>query len=182
MRETHPSSQGCCVVRWKEKERPYQPVVVETGSWSAALAGEARVVRRDGRGAGGRLGEWASSTWSRTDNRGRSRAAGRAGDDHLEGGEKASNRRRSRGAGGLGYLGLVFRRIHFTLLRSSAPLGGARERRIILCRFGAGGERGVSGGMVISAVGTVGGGGGAAVGDGAEVTLLGAGRVGTAVF
>ena len=36
--------------------------------------------------------------------------------------------------------------------------------------------------MVVSAVGTVGGGGGAAVGDGAKVTFLGTGRVGAEVF
>ena len=149
----------------------------EKGSWSAALAGQARVVRRGGRGAGGRLRERASSTWSRADNRGRSRGAGGAGGDYLEGGEKAANRGRSRGAGGLGYFGLVFCRIHLTLFRGRAGWGRDGGRRIVLCTFGASGARGVSGAMVISAVGTVGGGGGAAVGDGAEVSFLGAGRV-----
>ena len=52
----------------------------------------------------------------------------------------------------------------------------------ILGSSGAGWAGGVSGRMVIPTVGAMGRGGGAAVGDGAEVALFGAGGVGAAVF
>ena len=48
--------------------------------------------------------------------------------------------------------------------------------------LGAGRARGVGGWMVVPTVGTVGRGGGAAIGNGAEVALFGAGGIGTAVF
>ena len=51
-----------------------------------------------------------------------------------------------------------------------------------MCALGTGRARRVGGGMVIPGVSTVGRGGGTAVSDRAKVLILGAGRVGAAVF
>ena len=84
--------------------------------------------------------------------------------------------------GSLGDLGLVFRRVYLALLRGRAFYGRAGGRRIVLGTFGAGRAGGVGGWMVVPTVGTVGRGGRATIGNGAEVALFGAGGVRAAVF
>ena len=148
----------------------------------AALAGQTRAISWGRRGAGGRLGERACSAWSRTSNRGRGRGERGAGGDHFEGWEKAAGRGWSRGAGGFSDLTFIFRRVHLTLFGGRVDRDGVRRGAIVLWAFGAGRARRFSGGMVTPAGGTVRGVGGTAVGDRAKVTLLGAGRIGAAVF
>ena len=87
-----------------------------------------------------------------------------------------------RRAGGLGYVGLVFRRVHFTLFGGQEVRGRSGRGGSILGPSGAGRAGGVSGGVVVPTVGAVGGGGGAAIGDGADVAIFGAGGVGAAVL
>ena len=144
--------------------------------------GQARVVWGGRRGAGGHLGKWAGSAWSRAYDRRGSRRAGMAWGDDLKGGKQTACRGGGGRAGGLGNVGLIFRRVHLALLRGRAFYGRAGGRRIILSTFGAGRARGVGGWMVVPTVGTVGRGGGATIGNGAEVALFGAGGIGTAVF
>ena len=88
-----------CCTREKERETPRQQVAGEKERRWAALAGQARVIRRSGRGAGSNLGERAGSVSSRADNRGRSRRTGGAEGDHFTGGEEAANCGRAGGQG-----------------------------------------------------------------------------------
>ena len=144
--------------------------------------GQARVVRGGRRGAGGHLGKWTSSAWSRVYNGRGSRRADRAWGDNLKGGEQAAGRGGGRGAGGLGHVGLVFRRVHLTVFRWREVCGWGGRGGSVLGSSGASGARGVSGGVIIPTVGAVGRGSGAAVGDGADIALFGAGGVGATVF
>ena len=102
--------------------------------------------------------------------------------DYHEGREQAANRGGGGRAGGLGDLSIVFRCVHLALLWGRAVFGQAGGRGIALSTFEASRARGVGGGVVDPAVSTVGRGGGAAIGDGAEIALFGAGGVGAAVF
>ena len=144
--------------------------------------GQARIVWRGGRGAGGHLGKWTGSAWRRADNRWGSRRASRAWGDDLKGGEQAAGRGGGRRAGGLGYFSLVFRRVHLPFFRGREVCRRGGGRGGVLGPSGAGRAGGFGGRVVVPAVGAVGGGGGAAVGYGADVALLGAGGVGASVF
>ena len=140
--------------------------------------GQARVVMWGGRGAGGHLGEGASSTWSRANSGGGSSGAGGARRDYLEGGEEAAGRGGRGGSWGLSNLGLILSCVHFTLFGGGTIWGRVGGRVVVLGALWASRACGFGGGVVIPTVGTVGGGGGAAVGNGAEVALFGAGGVG----
>ena len=86
--------------------------------------GQARIVMRGGRGAGGRLGERTGSAWCRADNGRGGRGAGGARGDYLEGREKPTNRGWGRGAWGLGNLSLVLGCVHIPFLRKGVDRGG----------------------------------------------------------
>ena len=142
MKGTDPSCPGCCVVRWIARERPHQLAAGVKEDRYAALAGQAWLVSRTRRGAGGRLGERAGSAWCSTNHRGKSRGTSRASGDYLEGGEKAVNHEGRRGAGGLSNLTLILRCIHHAHLKERADRGGTRVRVVVLSGFGASRARG----------------------------------------
>ena len=95
----------------------------EEAECDTPLMGQARIVRWGGRGAGGRLGERAGSTWSGADNRWGCRGAVGAGSYHFEGREEATDRGGGRRAWGFSDFGFVLSGIHLPFLRERAFCG-----------------------------------------------------------
>ena len=110
----------------------------EERSRRATLVGQARIVRGGGRGAGGRLRERASSTWSRANDRGWSGGTVGAGGEYLEGGEQAADSGGSRRVWGLGSLAFVFRGVHLPIFRGWVDWGNVGGLRVDLCALGVG--------------------------------------------
>ena len=146
------------------------------------LVGQAQIVRWGGRGAGGHLGQRTGSTWSRADNRGGSRGAIGAGGYHFEGGEEATDRGGGGGAWGLRDFSFVLSGVHLPFLRERLVWGRSGGWGFSLWASGAGWARGVCSGVVITAVGAMGRGGGATADDRAEVAFFGAGGAGAPVL
>ena len=121
--------------------------------------GQARIVWRGRRGAGGHLGKWTGSAWSRAYNRRGGRRADRAWGDDFKGGEQATSRGGGRWARGLSYFGFVFRYVHLTLFRGGEVCGRGGRGGSLLGPSGAGRAGGVSGRVIVPTVGAVGGGG-----------------------
>ena len=146
------------------------------------LVGQARVIRWGRRGAGGRLGERTGSTWSRANDRRRSGGAVGERGDYLKGREEAADGRGGREARGLRDFGFVLSSVHLSFLGERAICGRGGERGFGLCQSGTGRTGGVRSRMIVPTIGTLGGTGGAATSDRAEVALLGAGGVGVPVL
>ena len=127
----------CCTMDRERETR--QPVVGEEGGRCAPLVGQARIIKRGGRGAGGHLGERAGSTWSRADNSGGNRGTVGVRGNNLEGRKEAADRGGGGGAWGLSDFGFVFCCVHLSFIRGGADWGGAGGRGVALCAFGASG-------------------------------------------